>query len=65
MCSVMFQVVDPKRGSADPSPWVTSGSPRLSTKEGFTALSSEALLLHELTKVGPDQIIASSDIELS
>lgn len=61
---VVFQVVDPKRRSADASPGVMRSFPSLSTQEGFTALSSRMFLFHEISEICTDQIIIRSDVEL-
>lgn len=61
---VVFQVVDSKRRSANPSPGVMRSFPSLSTQEGLTALSSWVFLFHKLSKIGPDQIIACVDVKL-
>lgn len=59
----MFQVVDPKRRSANPSPGVMRSFPSLSAQERLAALSGWMFLFHELSKIGPNQIIACVDIK--
>lgn len=62
--SVMFQIVDSKRRSADPSPGVMRSFPSLATQEGLAALSSCVFLFHKLSKIGTNQIIAGVDVKL-